>query len=116
MTCACVLPSSSLRVAELRGESRRRKSKGDAQIAARRASLAQLLSSQKENPYKVKAYHRGGCKDPVALRESRRTGPAERESLNSGREVDANLPDTKRYLGSSPRSPPVISLRQLGRS
>src|SRR6478752_7330245 len=30
----------------------------NAEIAGRLASLAQLLSSQKENPYKVKAYQR----------------------------------------------------------
>src|ERR1700682_2405535 len=35
---------------------------GNAQIADRLASLAQLLSTQKENPYKVKAYQRAAGK------------------------------------------------------
>jgi DNA polymerase (family X) len=34
----------------------------NADIADRLASLAQLLSAQKENPYKVKAYHRAAAK------------------------------------------------------
>jgi DNA polymerase (family 10) len=34
----------------------------NAQIADRLAGLAQLLSTQKENPYKVKAYHRAAAK------------------------------------------------------
>src|ERR1700736_3174763 len=34
----------------------------NAEIADRLASLAQLLSSQKENPYKVKAYQRAAAK------------------------------------------------------
>src|SRR5579864_1897853 len=34
----------------------------NAEIAARLASLAQLLSSQKENPYKIKAYTRAAAK------------------------------------------------------
>src|SRR5438067_4857911 len=34
----------------------------NAQIADRLASLAQLLSTQKENPYKVKAYQRAAGK------------------------------------------------------
>jgi DNA polymerase (family 10) len=34
----------------------------NAQIADRLAGLAQLLSTQKENPYKVKAYHRAAVK------------------------------------------------------
>ena len=34
----------------------------NAEIADRLASLAQLLSSQKENPYKVKAYRRAAAK------------------------------------------------------
>src|SRR5436190_7245077 len=34
----------------------------NAQIADRLASLAQLLSTQKENPYKVKAYQRAAAK------------------------------------------------------
>jgi DNA polymerase (family 10) len=34
----------------------------NAQIADRLASLAQLLSAQKENPYKVKAYQRAAAK------------------------------------------------------
>jgi DNA polymerase (family 10) len=34
----------------------------NAEIADRLASLAQLLSTQKENPYKVKAYHRASVK------------------------------------------------------
>lgn len=34
----------------------------NAEIADRLASLAQLLSTQKENPYKVKAYHRAAAK------------------------------------------------------
>src|SRR5216683_3563827 len=34
----------------------------NAQIADRLASLAQLLSMQKENPYKVKAYQRAAAK------------------------------------------------------
>ena len=33
-----------------------------AEIADRLASLAQLLSSQKENPYKVKAYQRAAAR------------------------------------------------------
>jgi hypothetical protein len=33
----------------------------NAEIADRLASLAQLLSSQKENPYKVKAYQRAAA-------------------------------------------------------
>jgi len=35
---------------------------GNAEIADRLASLAQLLSTQKENPYKVKAYQRAAAK------------------------------------------------------
>ena len=34
----------------------------NAQIADRLARLAQLLSAQKENPYKVKAYQRAAAK------------------------------------------------------
>ncbi len=34
----------------------------NAEIADRLASLAQLLSAQKENPYKIKAYHRAAAK------------------------------------------------------
>src|ERR1700759_4043027 len=34
----------------------------NAEIADRLASLAQLLSTQKENPYKVKAYHRAALR------------------------------------------------------
>src|SRR4051812_47921261 len=34
----------------------------NAEIADRLASLAQLLSTQKENPYKVKAYHRAAAR------------------------------------------------------
>src|SRR5436190_8912555 len=34
----------------------------NAEIADRLASLAQLLSNQKENPYKVKAYQRAAAK------------------------------------------------------
>src|SRR3954451_744360 len=34
----------------------------NAEIADRLASLAQLLSAQKENPYKVKAYQRAAAK------------------------------------------------------
>jgi len=34
----------------------------NAEIADRLASLAQLLSAQKENPYKVKAYRRAAAK------------------------------------------------------
>jgi DNA polymerase (family 10) len=34
----------------------------NAEIADRLASLAQLLSSQKENPYKVKAYQRAAAR------------------------------------------------------
>src|SRR3981189_401416 len=34
----------------------------NAQIANRLAGLAQLLSTQKENPYKVKAYHRAAAR------------------------------------------------------
>jgi helix-hairpin-helix protein len=34
----------------------------NADIADRLASLAQLLSTQKENPYKVKAYHRAAAR------------------------------------------------------
>jgi DNA polymerase/3'-5' exonuclease PolX len=34
----------------------------NAEIADRLASLAQLLSSQKENPYKVKAYQRAATR------------------------------------------------------
>src|SRR5581483_6751877 len=34
----------------------------NAEIADRLAGLAQLLSTQKENPYKVKAYHRAAAK------------------------------------------------------
>ena len=34
----------------------------NAEIADRLASLAQLLSTQKENPYKVKAYQRAAAK------------------------------------------------------
>jgi DNA polymerase (family X) len=34
----------------------------NAEIADRLASLAQLLSAQKENPYKVKAYHRAAAR------------------------------------------------------
>src|ERR1700742_1442059 len=34
----------------------------NAEIADRLASLAQLLSSKKENPYKVKAYHRAAAR------------------------------------------------------
>src|SRR5256885_1674454 len=34
----------------------------NAEIADRLAGLAQLLSSQKENPYKVKAYHRAAAR------------------------------------------------------
>ena len=33
----------------------------NAEVADRLASLAQLLSTQKENPYKVKAYHRAAA-------------------------------------------------------
>ena len=40
----------------------------NAEIADRLASLAQLLSAQKENPYKVKAYRRAAAKS-VAVRE-----------------------------------------------
>lgn len=34
----------------------------NAEIADRLASLAQLLSSQKENPYKIKAYQRAAAR------------------------------------------------------
>ena len=34
----------------------------NAEIADRLAGLAQLLSTQKENPYKVKAYHRAAAR------------------------------------------------------
>ena len=34
----------------------------NAEIADRLASLAQLLSSQKENPYRVKAYQRAAAR------------------------------------------------------
>ena len=34
----------------------------NAEIADRLASLAQLLSAQKENPYKVKAYQRAAAR------------------------------------------------------
>jgi DNA polymerase (family 10) len=34
----------------------------NAEIADRLAGLAQLLSTQKENPYKVRAYHRAAAK------------------------------------------------------
>ena len=41
----------------------------NAEIADRLASLAQLLSSQKENPYKVKAYQRAAAADSKFLGE-----------------------------------------------
>ena len=34
----------------------------NAEIADRLAGLAQLLSTQKENPYKVRAYHRAAAR------------------------------------------------------
>ena len=75
MACAWIMASSSLRVAELRGQSRSKNRRYDAmqteqpvailsnaQIADRLAGLAQLLSTRKENPYKVKAYHRAATR------------------------------------------------------
>ena len=41
----------------------------NAKIADRLAGLAQLLSTQKENPYKVKAYHRAAAQIRDAFRE-----------------------------------------------
>src|ERR1700733_3140611 len=38
------------------------RSLSNAEIADRLASLAQLLSTQKENPYKIKAYQRAAAK------------------------------------------------------
>src|SRR5579862_9035056 len=49
----------------------------NADIADRLASLAQLLSTQKENPYKVKAYHRAAARIrnlPESLDEMVRAG------------------------------------------
>ena len=41
----------------------------NAEIADRLASLAQLLSTQKENPYKVKAYRRAAASIRNLVRE-----------------------------------------------
>lgn len=39
----------------------------NAEIADRLAGLAQMLSPQKENPYKVKAYHRAAAPNSTMI-------------------------------------------------
>jgi len=64
----------------------------NAEIADRLASLAQLLSTQEENPYKVRAYQRAAQRIrtfPKAWTNSRATKPISRASRESATPLPA---------------------------
>ena len=74
----------------------------NAEIADRLASLAQLLSAQKENPYKVKAYRRAAAKS-VRCRKAF-TSSFRRRPISRAMQASARLSPPRSGRSSKPAS------------